>query len=149
MANNYDYYRGVLDCGDGIKDDVWQFSRSICIYYSIHDPTGCNSCFSSTLVCPRNFSKQMNNKSIQILSHFVLILGVLLMVLPIWIAFASSTHDNVVVISEGMKWTLGDQMTRNYNEVLNQKGGFSQQITATKMFMNSFIMALASLPLRW
>ena len=83
----------------------------------------------------------MNNKSIQILSHIVLILGVLLMVLPIWIAFASSTHENVVVISEGMKWTLGDQMTRNYNEVLNQKGGFSQQITATKMFINSFIMA--------
>ncbi|SVA61565.1 uncharacterized protein METZ01_LOCUS114419, partial [marine metagenome] len=63
------------------------------------------------------------------------------MVVPIWIAFASSTHENVAVLTEGMKWTLGDQLVKNYNEVLNQKGGFSQEITATSMFINSFIMA--------
>jgi sn-glycerol 3-phosphate transport system permease protein len=40
-----------------------------------------------------------------------------------------------------MKWTVGDQLSQNYNEVLNQKGGFSKEITATSMFINSFIMA--------
>ena len=83
----------------------------------------------------------MNNKIVQILSHTILILGVLLMVVPIWIAFASSTHDNVTILKEGMQWGLGDQLARNYNEVLNQKGGFSQEITAKKMFINSFILA--------
>ena len=83
----------------------------------------------------------MNNKIAQFSAHTVLILGVLLMVVPIWIAFASSTHENVTILKEGMKWGLGDQLVRNYNEVLNQKGGFSQEITASKMFINSFIMA--------
>ncbi|HIC42148.1 MAG TPA: glycerol-3-phosphate ABC transporter permease, partial [Pelagibacterales bacterium] len=83
----------------------------------------------------------MNKKIAQFSAHTVLFLGVLLMVVPIWIAFASSTHENVTILKEGMKWGLGDQLVKNYNEVLNQKGGFSQEITATKMFINSFIMA--------
>ncbi|MED6339335.1 MAG: ABC transporter permease subunit [SAR324 cluster bacterium] len=84
----------------------------------------------------------MNNKYSQIFAHFILFLGVILMVIPIWIAFASSTHENVAVLTEGMKWGLGDQLLKNYSEVLNQTGGFSQEITATKMFINSFIMAI-------
>jgi len=78
----------------------------------------------------------------QLLSHFILIAGIFLMVVPIWIIFASSTHDNITILTDGMKWGLGDQLIKNYDEVLNQKGGFSQEITATKLFLNSFIMAL-------
>ena len=84
----------------------------------------------------------MNNKFNQLFTHTILFCGVLLMVIPIWIAFASSTHDNITILTEGMKWSLGDQLLKNYNEVLNQTGGFSKEITATKMFINSFIMAL-------
>ena len=61
----------------------------------------------------------MNNKIAQFSAHTILFLGVLLMVVPIWIAFATSTHENVTILKEGMKWSLGDQLTRNYNEVLN------------------------------
>ena len=82
-----------------------------------------------------------NNRTFQFAAHIVLFVGVLIMVVPIWIAFASSTHENITVLSEGMKWTIGDQLYQNYNEVLNQKGGFSKEITATSMFINSFIMA--------
>ena len=82
-----------------------------------------------------------NNRTFQFAAHIVLFIGVLIMVVPIWIAFASSTHENITVLSEGMKWTIGDQLSKNYNEVLNQKGGFSKEITATSMFINSFIMA--------
>ena len=84
----------------------------------------------------------MKNKYSQIFSHVILFIGVLVMVIPIWIAFASSTHENVAVLTEGMKWSIGDQLLKNYSEVLNQTGGFSQEITATKMFVNSFIMAI-------
>jgi len=84
----------------------------------------------------------MNNKYSQIFSHVILFIGVSVMVIPIWIAFASSTHENIAVLTEGMKWGLGDQLLKNYSEVLNQTGGFSQEITATKMFINSFIMAI-------
>ncbi|MEC8980330.1 MAG: ABC transporter permease subunit [SAR324 cluster bacterium] len=84
----------------------------------------------------------MNNKYAQIFSHIILFCGVMLLVVPIWVAFASSTHENITILSEGMKWVLGDQLLKNYSEVLNQTGGFSQEITATNMFVNSFIMAI-------
>ena len=71
-----------------------------------------------------------NNRTFQFAAHIVLLIGVLIMVVPIWIAFASSTHENSTILIEGMKWTIGDQLSKNYNEVLNQKGGFSKEITA-------------------
>ena len=84
----------------------------------------------------------MKIKPLQILAHIILILGVLLMIVPIWISFASSTHDTVTILTEGMKFSIGDYFSRNYNEVLNEKGGWSEEVTAAKMFVNSFIMAL-------
>ena len=77
----------------------------------------------------------------QYLTHFILIVGVLLMIIPIWITFASSTHDNGKILSKGMQWGLGNQFIENYDKVLNKKGGFSQEITASSMLINSFIMA--------
>jgi len=77
----------------------------------------------------------------QNLVHIILIVGVFLMVVPFWIIFASSTHDNVTILSQGMQWGLGDQFIENYDRVLNQKGGFFQEITASSMLINSFIMA--------
>ena len=84
----------------------------------------------------------MKIKPLQISAHIILLLGVLLMVVPIWISFASSTHDTVTILTEGMKFNIGEQFSRNYNEVLNEKGGWSEEVTAAKMFINSFIMAL-------
>jgi len=55
----------------------------------------------------------MNNKFNQFFTHTILFCGVLLMVIPIWIAFASSTHDNITILTEGMKWSLGDQLLKN------------------------------------
>jgi len=63
------------------------------------------------------------------------------MVVPIWIIFASSTHDNGAILSQGMQWGLGDRFIENYDRVLNQRGGFSQEISASSMLINSFIMA--------
>ena len=64
------------------------------------------------------------------------------MVVPIWITFASSTHNNSTVLSQGMQWGLGNQLIENYDRVLNKKGGFYQEITASSMFINSFVMAI-------
>ena len=78
----------------------------------------------------------------QFIAHIVLLSGAFLMVVPIWIAYASSTHPNVFIVTEGLQFIPGDQFWQNYNEVLNRKGGFSQEITALGMLVNSFIMAL-------
>ena len=84
----------------------------------------------------------MKIKPLQISAHIILLLGVLLMVVPIWISFASSTHDTVTILTEGMQFNIGEHFSKNYNEVLNEKGGWSEEVTAAKMFINSFIMAL-------
>ena len=84
----------------------------------------------------------MNNKLAQYTAHIILFIGILVMILPIWLTFASSTFKNETIVTEGMKWGIGNQFYTNYNEVLNEKGGFSQEVTASSMFINSFIMAL-------
>ena len=82
----------------------------------------------------------MNNRIAQFSAHTILFLGVLLMVVPIWIAFASSTHENVTILKEGMKWSLGDQLAKNYNEVLNQKVVFLKRL---------LLQACSSIVLLW
>ena len=50
------------------------------------------------------------------------------MVVPIWIIFASSTHDNGAILSQGMQWGLGDHLIENYDRVLNKRGGFFKKL---------------------
>ncbi|MDC0217364.1 ABC transporter permease subunit [Pelagibacteraceae bacterium] len=84
----------------------------------------------------------MLKSSPKIFSHFMLISGLLLMIVPIWMIFASSTHTNSTIRFEGMQLFIGENFIDNYDKVLNIKGGFSQEITATSMLINSFIMAI-------
>ena len=84
----------------------------------------------------------MLKSSPKIFSHFMLISGLLLMIVPIWMIFASSTHTNSTIRSEGMQLFIGENLIDNYDKVLNIKGGFSQEITAASMLINSFIMAI-------
>ncbi len=48
--------------------------------------------------------------------HIVLIIGVLFMVTPIWLTFASSTHNPNTIMSEGLQWGLGDNLVGIYQE---------------------------------
>jgi Rieske Fe-S protein len=73
-------------------------------------------------------------------SHSILIWGVLLMIVPLWLVFASSTHTNSYIYNEGMQWKIGGEFFENYDKVLNRKGGFTKEITASGIFYNSFIM---------
>ena len=75
------------------------------------------------------------------ITHSVLVWGVLLMIIPLWLIFASSTHSNSVIYNEGMQWKVGGELFENYDKVLNKRGGFTKEITASKIFLNSFIMA--------
>ena len=84
----------------------------------------------------------MASKYGQFTAHIILILGILIMILPIWIIFASSTHDNLTLATKGLQLGLGDNLFNNYNNVIFTKGGFSKEITVLKLFSNSFIMAL-------
>ena len=84
----------------------------------------------------------MESRYAQFTAHLILILGIFLMVLPIWIIFASSTHDNLTLATKGLQLVLGEDIVINYNNVIFTKGGFSKEITLLKLFSNSFIMAV-------
>lgn len=63
------------------------------------------------------------------------------MIIPVWVIFASSTHTSLFINTNGLQFILGDSFIENYSKVLFKKSGFFQEITAIKMFINSFIMA--------
>ena len=75
----------------------------------------------------------MESKYSQFTAHLILILGILIMILPIWIIFASSTHDNLTLATKGLQLGLGENILNNYNNVIFTKGGFSKEITLLKL----------------
>ena len=75
------------------------------------------------------------------INHLILLTGLSLMIVPIWIIFASSTHTSLFINTNGLQFSLGDNFIENYSKVLFKKAGFFNEITALKMFFNSFIMA--------
>ncbi|PPB79971.1 sn-glycerol 3-phosphate transport system permease protein [Albidovulum inexpectatum] len=74
--------------------------------------------------------------------HIVLILGAILMMGPIIVAFTTSTFDPVEIHREGMKLGWGGNFLETYKEVLFQKGGFSGEVTGALMTMNSLILGI-------
>ena len=75
-------------------------------------------------------------------SHFILFIGILIMIVPVWMIFASSTHTSSMINMNGLQMFLGDSFYENYLRVLLYQGGFFKEITALKMFFNSFVMAM-------
>ena len=83
----------------------------------------------------------MASKYSQISAHSILLIGTLLIMLPIWIVFASSTHDSLTLATKGMQFGLGDNFLNNYQNVLFEKGGFSKEVTFLRLLTNSLVMA--------
>jgi sn-glycerol 3-phosphate transport system permease protein len=86
-----------------------------------------------------------NRPWLTLVSHVVLILGVGVMVLPIWVTFVASTHQAADLMSAPIPMWPGDRLWENYSRVLAQgidnpgAGGASVAL----MLKNSLIMALA------
>ena len=74
--------------------------------------------------------------------HFVLILGSLLMILPPLLALTTASHDAVTIHREGIQLGLGDDLGKNFNAAMFEKGGFTQTVDGTLMLMNSFILGI-------
>lgn len=81
-------------------------------------------------------------KSNRFSDHFVLILGALFMLVPLWLIFASSTHDPNILVSEGLQWGVGDNLGAVYHEAWSKSLGFTGDVTASTMIFNSVIMGL-------
>jgi len=71
-------------------------------------------------------------------SHLLMILGVLLVFFPIWLAFVASTVSQVDIVKPPMPLLPGDHFLENYRRALN--AGIN--IPVTTMLVNSLIMAM-------
>lgn len=77
------------------------------------------------------------------LAHAILILGVLIIFLPIWLAFVASTHSADRLVNERMPFWPGSHLLENYSTVLDEGMKKAGGVPVRIMMVNSLIMALA------
>jgi sn-glycerol 3-phosphate transport system permease protein len=84
-----------------------------------------------------------NRPYLTFLSHFVVLIGIVITILPIWITFVASTHPIENIMDGTVPMWPGDQLIENYSTVLGEgikdAGGFPVGV----MLLNSLIMALS------
>ncbi len=77
-----------------------------------------------------------------ILTHAILIVGVLIVAFPIYVTFVASTHSLLDVVQSPMPLLPGDQLIDNYTEALTQGASASRSAPVARMMFNSLVMAL-------
>ncbi|MDF3604769.1 sn-glycerol-3-phosphate ABC transporter permease UgpE [Paracoccus sp. DMF-8] len=77
-----------------------------------------------------------------LIDHAVLILATLFMVLPVLVAIMTSTHTAVDIHSNGLFLTPAGHGAETYAAVLTRQGGFTGQVTGTRMMINSLILGV-------
>ncbi len=84
-----------------------------------------------------------NRPFVTFLSHFVLVVGLVVIAFPIWMTFVASTHDQATMLRSPIPLLPGKHLLENYREVLSS--GYNQGSGGIPLFMtltNSLIMAL-------
>jgi sn-glycerol 3-phosphate transport system permease protein len=72
--------------------------------------------------------------------HAILIAGAIFMLLPVVIAFMTSTHDAISIHRNGVQFLPGDALAENYGTVMLEGIGFEGAVTGTRMMINSMIL---------
>ncbi|QBX99872.1 sn-glycerol-3-phosphate ABC transporter permease UgpE [Rhodophyticola sp. CCM32] len=83
-----------------------------------------------------------NRPLLKILTHAVLILGVLFLCFPVWMALVASTHPGEALLRSPIPMWFGDQGVENYTQLLT--GGLPEAggVPVLRMMWNSLLMAL-------
>lgn len=79
---------------------------------------------------------------VKITDHLILLAGALFLILPVAVAFTTSSHTAADIHSNGLSLSWGDNFTETYSNVLTREGGFTGQITGSRMLLNSLILGL-------
>lgn len=77
-----------------------------------------------------------------ITTHAILIVGVLFMSMPVWVAFATSTHAPETILRDGLQFWPGGHFIDTYREVLFTEGGVMKSVLGTTMLKNSLILGV-------
>jgi len=75
-------------------------------------------------------------------SHAILWAGIIVVALPMWIAFAASTHSPEDLLATPVPVWLGDQFIENYSHILFNSTGEAVSVSVGLMMLNSLVMAL-------
>ena len=79
---------------------------------------------------------------VKITDHLILLAGALFLIMPVVVAFTTSSHTAADIHSNGLSLSWGDNFAETYSNVLTREGGFTGQITGSRMLMNSLILGL-------
>jgi sn-glycerol 3-phosphate transport system permease protein len=79
---------------------------------------------------------------VKITDHLILLAGALFLIMPVVVAFTTSSHTAADIHSNGLSLSWGDNFTETYEKVLTREGGSTGQITGSRMLMNSLILGL-------
>jgi sn-glycerol 3-phosphate transport system permease protein len=83
------------------------------------------------------------NRFLSVLTHLVLVAGVLLVAFPVYLTFIASTHTTQEVVQVPMPLTPGSSMVENYSAVLfGERTGNGSHAPVGRMMSVSLIMAL-------
>lgn len=84
----------------------------------------------------------VENRPLQsVMSHGILILGIVVIIFPIYIAFVASTHRQEDALSTVHGW-FGKELVENYTRVLKYGKADSVGAPVSRMIWNSLVMAL-------
>ena len=83
-----------------------------------------------------------NRPWIKFFTHLILIIGVILVVFPVYIAFVASTQTAVQVEQAPMSLLPGSHFFENYKQILFDGGGLASRAPVGRMLFVSLMMAL-------
>lgn len=83
-----------------------------------------------------------NRPWLTVLSHIVLVLGIGVVVLPLWVTLVASTHAGEDLLTAPIPMWFGGQMVENYTQMLTAGMHHVSGQPLTLMMFNSLVMAL-------
>lgn len=78
-----------------------------------------------------------------LISHFILVIGVLIVAFPIYYTFVGSTLNSLDVVRPPMQLVPGEHMVRNYSEAMSGELERYVGVSLERLLFNSFVVALA------
>ena len=83
-----------------------------------------------------------NRPFLTMLSHLVVVLGLVLIAFPVWMTFVASTHSQQTMLQSPIPLLPGPHLIENYTQVLTKGYGRVGSTAVTMTLTNSLIMAL-------
>lgn len=83
-----------------------------------------------------------NRPIVTVVSHTVIILGIIVLAFPVWITFVAASHDAVRMAQTPLPLLPGDQFFANLLQVIDPDPGNASTHPVGVLLLNSLVMAL-------